>query len=181
MKLWLVRHARPLVEPGVCYGATDLAADPQATLEAATGLAALLPSGLPVRCSPLQRCVQLARALHVLRPDLAWQADALLAEMNFGCWEGWRWADIGPDAFIPWTARFNDYRFGGCESVGELMARVARARADAADREEEEVWITHAGVIRAAGLLADGMERVDRACDWPRKVMGFGACQALAW
>jgi len=26
MKLWLVRHAQPLIPLGVCYGATDVAA-----------------------------------------------------------------------------------------------------------------------------------------------------------
>ena len=78
MKLWLVRHARPLIEPGVCYGATDLAADPQATLKAATGLAGWLPAALPVRCSPLLRCVQLARALHELRPEFGIYQKAVL-------------------------------------------------------------------------------------------------------
>ena len=180
MKLWLVRHARPLIDPGVCYGASDVLADPAATLEAASGLAELLPPGLPVRCSPLQRCTQLARALHALRPDLAWQADARLAEMNFGRWEGWRWSDITQDEFIPWIDSFHDYRFGGSESVGELMARVARARNDAA-RQGQGVWITHAGVIRAAHLLVQGLSRVSRASQWPREVAGFGCCQALAW
>ncbi len=182
MKLWLVRHARPLVEPGVCYGATDVSADPAATLQAASDLAALLPAGLPVRCSPLLRCVQLARALRVLRPDLVWQADARLVEMNFGCWEGWRWSDIGREEFFTWEAQFNDYRFGGCDSVGELMARVAGLRADAAgDAGQEQVWITHAGAIRAASLLARGVSRVDRAGDWPREVLGFGNSQSLVW
>ena len=39
MKLWLVRHAKPLVDEGVCYGASDLDADPEATLAAAQELA----------------------------------------------------------------------------------------------------------------------------------------------
>lgn len=182
MKLWLVRHARPLVEPGICYGATDVVADPAATLQAASDLAAWLPAALPVRCSPLQRCTALARALQALRPDLAWQADRRLVEMNFGSWEGWRWDDIAQDRFKPWMAAFNDYRFGGSESVGELMARVASLRVDAGgDAAQEQVWITHAGVIRAASLLARGLTRVDRAGDWPCEVVDFGEFQSLVW
>ena len=40
MKLWLVRHAQVLLPPGICYGATDVAADAAATLRAAQALAA---------------------------------------------------------------------------------------------------------------------------------------------
>ena len=46
MKLWLVRHAQVLLPPGICYGATDVAADAAATLSAAQALAAELPQGL---------------------------------------------------------------------------------------------------------------------------------------
>lgn len=180
MKLWLVRHARPLVDPGLCYGVSDVAADPAATLETATRLAALLPPGLPVRCSPLHRCTHLAEALKTLRPDLAWQPDGRLAEMNFGGWEGWRWSDIAQEEFIPWMARFHDYRFGGCESVGELLQRVARARDDAAGARQA-VWITHAGVIRAASLLAQGVTRIDQAVQWPSESVPFGTCRSLVW
>ena len=38
MRLWLVRHAQPLVAPGVCYGATDMPADVDATSQAAQAL-----------------------------------------------------------------------------------------------------------------------------------------------
>jgi alpha-ribazole phosphatase len=37
------------------------------------------------------------------------------------------------------------------------------------------VWITHAGVIRAAGLLARGVTHLDDASQWPREAPGFGA------
>jgi len=91
MKLWLVRHAQPLIAPGVCYGATDVAAEPQATLQAAHALAQALPNGVAVVSSTLQRCERLAHCLRGLRPDLAYKTDARLVEMDFGCWEGQRW------------------------------------------------------------------------------------------
>ena len=62
-RLWLVRHAQPLVAPGVCYGALDLRADPAATADSAQRLAAALPPRLSASHSPLQRCEQLAHAL----------------------------------------------------------------------------------------------------------------------
>lgn len=180
MKLWLVRHARPLVEPGVCYGAMDIRADPAATQQAAEGLAALLPAHTPVLCSPLQRCTQLAALLHALRPDLAWRVDARLREMDFGCWEGWRWSDIAEEEFAPWMADFHAHRFGGRESVGEMMARVAQALSEVSP-EKEGVWITHAGVIRAATLLTNGVARLETPNQWPSKTVPLGVGQCLRW
>jgi alpha-ribazole phosphatase len=179
MKLWLVRHAQPLVEPGVCYGALDLAADGAATQAAATALAAELPRGLPVWVSPLQRCEQLALSLQALRPDLTFKTDARLAEMNFGQWEGVPWAQIPAQAVQCWTDDFGDHLFGGVESANAVLARVAAAwnetRHEAhALAEPAAVWLTHAGVIRAARLVAQGQLQVQQAAQWPTDAPGYG-------
>lgn len=174
MKLWLVRHARPLIEPGICYGATDMAADAQATQASAQALAQVLPQGVRVMTSPLQRCTQLAQALQTLRPDLQATADARLVEMNFGCWEGVRWDAISKHDFAHWMDNFNTCRFGGRESVGEFMQRVALARADTLRQAEPRVWITHAGVARAMSLLAEGLTRLERADQWPKATPEWG-------
>ena len=179
MKLWLVRHARPLVDEGVCYGASDVAADAAHTQACAARLAEALPQGLAVWYSPLQRCAQLARALCELRPDLRTRADDRLAEMDFGCWEGVHWNAIDKVHYDTWTANFAQYRFGGHESVADLMRRVEEARAEAAGQGEELVWITHAGVMRAMALLAQGVTRLEHADQWPVDVPSFGrwCCQ----
>jgi len=177
--LWLVRHAQPLVAPGVCYGALDVAADAQATQRIAQELAETLPTGLAVQTSPLQRCKLLAQALQGLRPDLILNVDARLVEMNFGCHEGQRWDQISRAALDAWTADFWQHRFGGAQSVSELMQRVAAAWDDAVLRGQPCVWITHAGVIRAASLLAQGLRRVDDASCWPNTTLRFGYCVCL--
>ena len=87
MNLWLVRHAQPLIAPGVCYGASDVPADDAATQAAARALALALPPGTRVASSPLQRCERLAKAVQGLRPDLSCKTDARLAEMDFGRWQ----------------------------------------------------------------------------------------------
>lgn len=177
MKLWLIRHAQPLVEAGVCYGRLDLAADTQATRLCAQALARLLPQGLAVVTSPLQRCEQLAQVLLGLRPDLALKTDGRLREMDFGAWEGQRWDAIGPAALDAWVADFGAHHPGGGESVQGFMQRVATAwdqtwgeSSGAADT----AWITHAGVIRAATLLHQGRRQVSRADRWPAAAPGFG-------
>ena len=180
MKLWLVRHAQVLLPPGICYGATDVAADAAATLSAAQALATELPLGLTLRVSPLQRCEQLAQALQGLRPDLTCNTDAGLAEMDFGYWEGHAWSAIPQSALDDWVADFASHRFGGRESVTEVMQRVARSWDATQQAGQDAAWITHAGVIRAASLLHQGVRQVLQADQWPKAAPGFGAWFTLA-
>lgn len=174
MKLWLVRHAQPLVAPGMCYGALDMAADRIATAHAAQALAAELPPGLCVVSSPLQRCEQLSLFLRGLRPDLIYHTDTRLTEMDFGCWEGQRWDVIDPAQLQAWTDHFSNWQCGGGESVAMFMERVASAWDVWTSLHADLVWITHAGVIRAAGLLASGQRHLCRAEDWPVDAPGYG-------
>ncbi|WP_066706367.1 histidine phosphatase family protein [Curvibacter delicatus] len=174
MRLWLVRHAQPLVAAGVCYGASDLPADEAATQACAAQLAPQLPPGVALITSPLQRCERLAQQIQGLRPDLMLKRDARLAEMDFGCWEGQRWDSIPQSAFDAWTTDFGAHPFGGRESVNQLLQRVAAVRAETLQQGGDAVWVTHAGVIRAMALLAQGIERLEHAEQWPRHAPGFG-------
>ena len=181
MKLWIVRHATPLIEGGVCYGALDVAADATHTLQAARALAQALPVRCRVSVSPLQRCMQLAEALFELRPELEPQIDSRLREMDFGTWEGVAWDAIPLAAMQVWTDDFGAHRFGGVESANEVLARVAELW-DAARQhpEENQVWITHAGVARAALLLSQGVRAVERASQWPKDAPGYGKCSMIS-
>jgi alpha-ribazole phosphatase len=176
--LFLVRHARPLIEPGVCYGQLDMAAEAEPTRVCAQARAGVLPHGITVVCSPLQRCEQLAQVLIGLRADLAYKTDPRLKEMDFGLWEGQRWDAIDPAALAAWTDHFAHHATGTCgESVAQFMARVGQAF-DALP-PADQVWITHAGVIRAAQLLARGVRHVERADQWPVDAPKYGQWQLL--
>lgn len=182
MTLWLVRHAQVLLAPGTCYGALDVAADPDATRQCAVALAAVLPQGATISTSPLQRCEQLALMLIGLRPDLTLKTDPRLQEMNFGTWEGRPWAELGQPALDAWTARFADHVVGGHgETVSAVMARVAEAFDELpVAGAPHVVWITHAGVIRAVQLLAQGIRKVERADQWPQEGVACGQWRTLA-
>lgn len=178
MRLWLVRHAPVLLASGSCYGALDVPADPQATETCARTLSALLSQGVQVSSSPLQRCAQLTHVLQGLRPDLAIETDARLREMNFGNWEGRRWDAIAQSDIDAWTADFADHAVGGHgESVREVMLRVGQAFDELGDADA--VWITHAGIIRAAQLLAQGIRQVERADQWPLDATACGQWRTL--
>jgi len=178
-RLWLVRHAQPLVAAGTCYGRLDLPADATATQAAAQRLAQALPTGATAHCSTLQRCEQLALSTQALRPDLTINRDDRLREMDFGAWEGRAWDHIGQRAIDAWSADFALHRPGGGDNLAELLARVAAALNDArrqARGGNDVVWFTHAGVARCvAWLLAHGERRMPRADEWPVPAPAWGA------
>jgi alpha-ribazole phosphatase len=184
LRLWLVRHAQPLIDPGICYGALDVPADPATTAQCAAELARTLPQGAFLTTSTLQRCELLAHILRGLRPDLASKTDARLAEMDFGAWEGQHWDAIGEAALSQWTDNFASHRPGGGESVQAFMQRVAAALRQTADDaraqgRSDAVWVTHAGVIRAASLIAGGINTVSRADQWPLEGPAWGETVVL--
>ena len=180
MKLWLARHAAPLIEAGICYGSLDIEADAAATLSSARALAAALPQGLPVRVSGLRRAGRLAQALAALRDDLRPVRDERLNEMHFGAWEGVPWQDISQADIDAWTHDFAQYRAGGGECVTDVLRRVAHAMRDTA-MDDEVAWITHAGVIRAVHYLArHGGADAPSAASWPVQAPACGEWTLLA-
>ncbi|MDQ7744124.1 histidine phosphatase family protein [Hydrogenophaga pseudoflava] len=184
MKLWLLRHARVVLPPGLCYGASDVPADEVLTAEAAQAIAPLLPAGLPVRVSDLRRAQQLHQALRAHRPDLgAAQTDPRIREMDFGTWEQTAWDAVPRTAFDDWMADFAQHRFGGAECVHELMTRVADALDEtraAVGQGGEALWITHAGVIRSVICVAQhGHQPLVSAAQWPREAPQPGEWMVL--
>ena len=177
MKLWLLRHARVTVEAGICYGVSDLPADPIDTQQAAQRFADLPATGSRVCVSPSSRTLALATALQALRPDLqAPEVDPRLHEMNFGEWERQPWSSIPRQALDAWTADFAHHRFGGQESTQEVIDRVAQALEDTrAHAASDTIWVTHAGVIRAVHYLqAHGHGTIQWARDWPMDAPAMG-------
>jgi alpha-ribazole phosphatase len=153
MRLYLVRHPPPDLPAGICYGASDVACTPQALAQGAQvvqeGLSSL-PFGLAMVSSPLQRCERLAQFLCGLRPDLTYKTDPKLAEMDFGAWEMQPWAEMASEALSAWTDDFAHFRCGGSgESTAQLVQRVAACLARSLQAGCDEIWVTHAGVIRA--------------------------------
>ena len=180
--LWLLRHAQPLIASGVCYGQLDVPADPQATWQAGQQLARQLPAQAVVRCSPLQRCVQLAEVLDV--PPTRLQYDARLQEMNFGDWEGQPWNAIGRTAVDAWSQDLYGHAPGGGEALAQMLERVRAALHDSwlhdsARGTRPVVWVTHAGVIRCVHWLLHYGRAQPSATDWQLPAPGFG--QATHW
>jgi alpha-ribazole phosphatase len=178
-RLWLVRHAPPLVAPGLCYGRLDLPADAQATQDCARALAGALPSHVHAWHSPLQRCEQLAQALQTLRPDLAPQPDARLQELDFGTWEGLAWSALPRADIDAWTADFACHPPGGGENLATMVQRVRAALHDARQQAQQAqsdvLWVSHAGVARCVQwLLQHPSGPLPQAHEWPQEAPAYG-------
>lgn len=176
--LWLVRHARPLIEPERCYGRLEVAADAQATEEAARTLhQALLPlrGQLEIWHSPLQRCEQLVYSLKSIEPIFTSKLDARLQEMDFGNWEGQRWDDIGQAAVDEWAQNLALHAPGGGESLAQMLCRVQQALQQARrSTQPHMVWVCHAGVARCVQWLLQHGERPPQSHEWRLPAPAYG-------
>ena len=172
MGLILVRHTRPKVAEGLCYGQTDLELAGTFADDAAAILAAL-PAIHRVASSPLQRCRALARYI-ADAGELPLEFDERLMEMDFGAWEGQHWSEIPASEVDAWDEDFLQARSHGGESVAMFMSRVEAALADWSARRETIAVVTHAGVIKVA---------CSRSSELPRNFdasIGFGGIIALS-
>jgi alpha-ribazole phosphatase len=174
IRLWLVRHARPLVETGLCYGSLDVAVDEEETATAAQRLAQVLPPSIGVLVSPRLRCVQLARALTALRPDLTARTDPRLSEMDFGGWEGRLWDGLPRAELDAWAGDFAHYRAGLTgESTAQFVSRVGQLLDECRAAGGDQVWIAHGGVFKAMLVHQSGIA-VAAMLDWPRQSLAWG-------
>lgn len=165
MQVFLIRHPRPLIDAGLCYGQLDV--DCEDPLTIATYLGARLPHGTPVISSPLRRARRLAEAL-----DPAARIDTRLSEINFGDWEGRAWNDIDRNALDAWAADVLDFTPPKGESVASLKRRAIDFAASLdATNTPRVALVTHAGIIRA--LLGHWQQRP--LADWTQLKFDFGS------
>lgn len=154
-ELVLVRHTRVAVA-GLCYGRIDVPLAETFSVEASQIKAQLANMGEVVYyTSPAQRCQILA---HHLAPHV--QTDLRLAEMDFGTWEGMTWDAIGEPAISAWAHDFVNLQPPQGESYVQLAQRVSAFLHDVT-QHERAVVVTHAGVIRAAHALLNGIALVE--------------------
>ncbi|MEX0983174.1 MAG: alpha-ribazole phosphatase [Bacteroidales bacterium] len=150
MRVHLLRHTKPEIEGGICYGQIDIGVSKTYSNELT-----LIKSKVSsitfdsIFSSPLKRCVLLAESL--CPENIEIKTDDRLKEMSFGKWEMMNWQDIakGNEA-REW---FNDYVNVKCpngESFTDLHSRVKDFLNTIKGQSlfQDTLIITHAGVIR---------------------------------
>lgn len=156
MKITFIRHTAVDVEPGVCYGRTDVPLKPTFPEEAAkvreTIRKVIISNGKPfdaVYRSPLGRCRLLAEACGYEEAI----ADDRLLEMNFGEWEMQRYDDIKDPILQEWFDDWLNVTPTGGESFLDQNRRVASFLDDMKNSGKGDVLVfTHAGVMMNALL-----------------------------
>lgn len=154
-ELILVRHTRVDIA-GMCYGRMDVPLADSFRVEAGQVKAQLADAGEAVYyTSPARRCLALAQHL---APNA--KMDARVGEMDFGAWEGMAWDAIGEPAITAWANDFVNLQPPQGESYLQLVQRVDAFLEDMAEHARVVV-VTHAGVIRAAHALLNGIALAD--------------------
>lgn len=142
MSLFLIRHPKPDIPSGVCYGATDvgLAQEPGACAER---LRNLLPKRYALYSSPLQRARRLAQELGSPIED------SRLREMNFGEWENQRYDNLRNE-LDDWAADPLGFRPPRGETGLEVADRIWDFHRDTVEQHQEEhvVVVSHSGPLR---------------------------------
>ncbi|MDD2914443.1 MAG: alpha-ribazole phosphatase [Gallionella sp.] len=168
--LYLIRHTKPDIAPGTCYGQLDIGLTDSFDAEADRVLR-WLPSVELILTSPLQRAHRLAEHLaHAQHCEL--RSDARLMEKHFGIWEGKAWNDIARDEIDAWAADVMGYAPPGGESAQQLMQRVQSLLRDVAQLPQQNIaLVAHGGSIRALLATIGGVPLAD-TLDWD---VGYGA------
>lgn len=152
--IYLIRHTRPEVAAGVCYGQSDVPLADSFTDE--LGLLRdrlMLPEKAVVMSSPLQRCLRLATAMY---EESKIQVDDRLLEMCFGDWEMQAWGSIDPVKLTHWGNNFVSTSSPNGESLERMNHRVMELWNNLDHLNEDYVLFTHGGVIRV--ILAHLLE-----------------------
>jgi alpha-ribazole phosphatase len=148
-RLLLVRHLKPLIESGICYGASDVPAEQSQTSHERL-IKALsvynLDKNTKIYTSPLTRCVQLSKTLRQTFHFNELNICAELAELNFGDWEMQKWDDIDRSQIDAWANDLMAFQFPNGESALIMRSRIKRWLSVLP--KHDCVVVCHGGTIR---------------------------------
>ncbi|WP_346859827.1 alpha-ribazole phosphatase [uncultured Draconibacterium sp.] len=148
MKLVAIRHTSVDVEPGICYGQSNVAL--ARTFQKEREEVALRLNGIrfdKIYSSPLLRCMLLAEFLFDTAPVFY---DDRLRELDFGEWELKSWNAIYNDPLGKvWMDNYQNLPTLNGESYPQMVERVSAFLNEVKLEENNTVAIVaHAGVIR---------------------------------
>lgn len=162
MKITFIRHTAVDVEPGTCYGQTDVSLKSTFFEEAQIVKSRIAGEAFDrVYCSPLSRCRRLAEACGYPEPVV----DQRLLELNFGQWEMKKFDEItDPQLQVWYNDFFNTVPTGG-ESAAMQQSRVSDFIEEVRLSGHSNVCVfTHGGVILQV-MLITGMCTIENAFD----------------
>ncbi|MBC7532257.1 MAG: histidine phosphatase family protein [Oligoflexus sp.] len=149
-KIILIRHTRPDIPEGLCYGHSDVPYERDAFLAWQSQVP--WPETYRVYSSPLKRCHDLA--LKALPGPVC--IDHRLKELHFGLWENRLWSELPREDTERWTSDYLNQAPPEGETVQDLTLRLRSFILDLSEGDESHIVFSHAGVIRLLLLAAYG-------------------------
>lgn len=148
MEIYLIRHPEVNIDPGICYGWSDVGVSDDLLKFAVAKVLRNIPgnSGFNFYCSDLIRCRVLAEKIS---SGNIYYSSAI-RELNFGNWEMKLWNEIPQDELNFWMEDFVNRNCSGGESYKELCDRVINFWNSLVKKDDDKIAvITHGGVIRS--------------------------------
>jgi alpha-ribazole phosphatase len=156
MRVVLIRHLAPLVEPGTCYGRLDIAPDPAGEDQArAIARHPALSCATHVWTSPALRCRMLAEKIATTLPAPL-TAEPRLMELDFGEWEGKPWDAVERGALDHWAASPLAFAPPGGETGAALIARVEEFYRLLRRYGRDSIVVSHGGPLKILFALLNG-------------------------
>ena len=159
MEIYLVRHTKPDVAEGTCYGRTDVPLAEGEFHARVPHIAAHLPRGMVFYSSPASRCARLAERLVAVTGGSLACVDGRLHELHFGDWEGRTWNELPREQTERWTSDIVHYAPPNGENFMAMWGRVTEfyqliLNAAFAGDNERIAIVGHAGSLKVLVMRA---------------------------
>jgi len=169
VEIYLIRHTRPAVPAGLCYGRHDVALDEADLMACVPRILEHLPRELTFYSSPASRCTRLAERLVAATGGTLAGIDARLHEMHFGDWEGHLWSDLPREQTELWTSDIVRYSPPNGENFMAMWGRVTEfyeGLLDAALRGQGAplAIVAHAGSLKVLVMRTLNLAPRQYAC-----------------
>ncbi len=155
MNLLLIRHTKPLIKSGICYGQTDLLLNYKDFLiKRKSILQKIQHLNIPwdvIYSSPLIRCAYLAKYIGK-KLNLKIFFNDLLKEFHYGKWENLPYDEIQSE-MEEWSKDYINTPVPGGESLKMFIERTNKIYWDLINLNKNVIVVTHIGVIRSFYLL----------------------------
>lgn len=156
MKIVLIRHPAPLIQPGVCYGRLDVPLHPSAAADVSRLAADPALRGLShVWSSPAGRCRAIADPIaQIARASLT--IDERLRELDFGDWEGRPWDAVDRTDLDRWSASPLSFAPPNGEAGAAIISRVRAFQGDLQQDQRDCAIVSHGGPLKILMALLEG-------------------------
>lgn len=153
MLIHLIRHTTPDIEPGICYGRSDIGLANSFVDEREIVLRRLKSNYDALFSSPLTRCTKLSDSISADTRLI----DDRLKEYDFGDWELRPWEKINDEEAQYWMDNYISSSAPNGDSLLLMKKRVDEFWHELIQQNFDNVAIvTHAGVIRLIhGLILE--------------------------